>query len=143
MGEGDSPLISIGDACRGVSGNGRYSVSEQRLDVSIERRGVDGVVEDVEGRWDVDAEARPLSEGVTTRFDGDFERIGLEARWRGTIVDDFDEFLTSWDFGVGVSGGASPSLRDLIGMTDCRGGSRCNEGVDGDAGNAWCAFDDR
>jgi hypothetical protein len=57
MGEGDSLLISIGDACRGHSVDGRR--------VSEARRSVDGAVH---GRWDdVDAE-----DG--TRFVGDSKR---------------------------------------------------------------------
>lgn len=129
MGDGDSPLILIGDACRGLSDNGRH-VSEARLDVSIERRGVDGGVEVLNGRWDVDAEARALTEDGTTRtrFVGDLERIGLEARRaEGTRA-----------FGVGVSGGVDTSLSVLVGVIASRGHSRSNEGVDGDGGN----FDD-
>ena len=90
MGEGDSPLISIGDACRGLSIDGRH-VSEARLDVSMERRGVGESVDDVNGGWDVDAEVRALTEDGTTRtrFVGDLERIGLEARRTGgTTVED-------------------------------------------------------
>jgi hypothetical protein len=99
MGDGDSPLISIGDACRGFSVDGRR-VSEARLDVSMERRGVDGgvgVLGDVNGRWDADAEERALAEDGLTRtlFVGDLERIGLEARRAGeTIEEDLDVFLT-------------------------------------------------
>lgn len=70
--------------------------SEVRLDVSMERRGVGGgvgVLGDVNGRWDVDAEVRALTEDgmACTRFVGDLERIGLEARRAGgTIVEDLD-----------------------------------------------------
>jgi hypothetical protein len=98
MGDGDSPLISI-DACRGFSVDGRR-VSEARLDVSMERRGVDGgvgVLGDDNGRWDVDAEERALVEDGPTRTGivGDLERIGLEARRAGeTIEEDLDVFLT-------------------------------------------------
>lgn len=95
MGDGDSPLISIGDACRGFSVGGRR-VSEARLDISMERRGVDGgvgVLGDVNGRWDVEAEVRALIEDGTTRtrFVGD---IGLEERKAGgTTEEDLDVCL--------------------------------------------------
>jgi hypothetical protein len=65
---GDSPLISIGDVCRGLSVDGRC-VSEARLDVSTEHRGVDGevgVLGDVNKRWDVDSKVRALTEDGTT-----------------------------------------------------------------------------
>lgn len=39
-GDGDSPLISVGDACRGLSVDVRR-VSEARLEISMDRRGVD------------------------------------------------------------------------------------------------------
>lgn len=122
MGEGDSPLMLIGDTWRGLSVDGRR-VSEARRDVSIGRRGVDGDGGVVKGRWDIDVEIRPLVEGVTTRtrFDGDLERIGLEVRSvGGTTVEDLDEFLTSWAFGVGVLGGFDTSLRVRVGVTGSR-----------------------
>jgi len=106
------------------------------------RRGVDGGVEDVKGRWDVDAEVRPLTGGVTTRtrFDGDLGRIGLEAR-EGGEVEDLDECRA---FGVGVSGGVAASLRVRVGVSSSRErswGGWCNEGVDGDGGKP--CFEDR
>ena len=81
---GESSLLSIGDVCRGLSVDGRR-VSETRRDRSMKHRGVGGgvgVLGDVSGRWDVDAEVRALTEDGTTRtlFVGDSERIGLEAR---------------------------------------------------------------
>ena len=114
IGDGDFPLISMGDACRGLSVGRR---------VSEARRGVDGgvgVLGDVNGRWDVDAGVRGLTEDGTTRtrFVGDLERIlGLEARRAGgTIVEDLDVCLARWAFGVGVSGGVGTSLSVLVGV---------------------------
>lgn len=110
------------------------------------RRGVGEGDEGVKGRWDVEAEVRPPTEGVTIRTlsDGDLERIGLEAcRVGGTIVEDLDECLASWAFGVGVSGGVDTSLRVVVGVIGSRRRSRgecCNERVDGDGGKP---FDDR
>jgi hypothetical protein len=75
MGEGDPPLISIEDARRGISVDGRRSVYEACLDVSMEREGVNGGLEEDNGRCGVDAEVRALTEDETTRtrFDGDLE----------------------------------------------------------------------
>ena len=100
MGDGDSPVISFGDASRGLSIDGRR-LTEARPETSIGVDGV-GVLGDVNGGWDVDPEVRALTEDerTRTRFVGD---LGLEAE--GMIV---------WAFRVGVSGGVDTSLSVLL-----------------------------
>ena len=97
MKDGDSPVISFGDASRGLSIDGRR-LTEARPETSIGVHGV-GVVN---GGWDVDPEVRALTEDerTRTRFVGD---LGLEAE--GMIV---------WAFRVGVSGGVDTSLSVLL-----------------------------
>jgi hypothetical protein len=98
-GEGDSPPFLLGESRegRGVSIGARLGESiETRLGeskdgfrVSIEgpramsiegRRGVEEGLEGAIGRWDAEADDKPL--GVTTRVraEGDRARIGLDAR---------------------------------------------------------------
>ena len=65
----------------------------------------------------------PTEEETTrTRFDGDLERIGLEALRVGrTITEDLDVCLTSWALGVRISGEVDTSLPVLVGVVGSRG----------------------